>query len=111
MWYVAPLEMNEGTHWGQGYNRPTGCSAEKAPHSTCNFITFWQNGMNFLRRLALQGKHLMTSRVSMSLPCFRDCFLPGRAKDLSAPPVMHGVFLRYYQYYLLVPCYLYLCTA
>jgi hypothetical protein len=23
-----------GTHWGQGYNRPTGCSAEKAPHAT-----------------------------------------------------------------------------
>ena len=22
-----------GTHWGQGYNRPTGCSAEKAPHA------------------------------------------------------------------------------
>ena len=23
-----------GTHWGQGYNRPTGCSGEKAPHVT-----------------------------------------------------------------------------
>jgi hypothetical protein len=22
VWYVAPLEMNEGTHWGQGYNQP-----------------------------------------------------------------------------------------
>jgi hypothetical protein len=21
VWYVAPLEMNEGTNWGQGYNR------------------------------------------------------------------------------------------
>jgi hypothetical protein len=21
VWNVAPLEMNEGTHWGQGYNR------------------------------------------------------------------------------------------
>jgi len=35
-------------------------------------------------------KHLMTARVSMlksrmSLTCFRACFLPGRAKDLSAP--------------------------
>jgi hypothetical protein len=32
-----------GTHWGgggQGYNRPTGCSAEKAPHATFNlFVT------------------------------------------------------------------------
>jgi hypothetical protein len=26
-----------GTHWGQGYNRPTGCSAEKAPQATANF--------------------------------------------------------------------------
>jgi hypothetical protein len=24
--------MNEGTHWGQGYNQPTkGCSAEEGP--------------------------------------------------------------------------------
>ena len=37
------------------------------------------------------GGNLMTVRVSMllksreSLTCFRACFLPGRAKDLSAP--------------------------
>jgi len=37
--------------------------------------------------------YLVTPRVSMllksraSLTCFRACFLPGRAKDLSAPPV------------------------
>ena len=57
---------------------------------------FCQNGVKFLRRLALQGgggKNLMTARVSMllksraSLACFRACFLPGRAKDLSAPQV------------------------
>jgi hypothetical protein len=34
MWCVAPLEMNEGNSLGQGYNRPTGCSAEKDPHVT-----------------------------------------------------------------------------
>ena len=34
MWCVAPLEMNEGNSLGQGYNGPTGCSAEKAPHAT-----------------------------------------------------------------------------
>jgi hypothetical protein len=33
VWYVAPLEMNEGTHWGQGYNQSTkGCSAEERPN-------------------------------------------------------------------------------
>jgi len=38
-----------------------------------------------------EKKILMTVRVSMllklraSLTCFRACFLPGRAKDLSAP--------------------------
>ena len=37
MWCVAPLVMNEGNSLGQGYNRPTGCSAEKAPHMTFNF--------------------------------------------------------------------------
>ena len=53
---------------------------------------FCQNGVNFLRRLALQKKkNLMTARVSMllksraSLTCFRVCFLPSGAKDLSAP--------------------------
>ena len=28
-----------GTHWGQGYNRPTGCSAEKVPHATFKKIS------------------------------------------------------------------------
>ena len=48
--------------------------------------------MNFLRSLYLQEKkNLMTALVSMlfksrlSLTCFRACFIPGRAKDLSAP--------------------------
>ena len=41
--------------------------------------------------LPCREKNLMTARVSMllksraSLTCFRACFLPGRAKDLSAP--------------------------
>jgi len=54
---------------------------------------FCQNGVNFLRRLALQKKkNLMTARVSRllksraSLTCLRACFLPGRVKDLSATP-------------------------
>ena len=38
MWCVAPLEMNEGNSMGQGYNRPTGCSAEKAPHANFNIV-------------------------------------------------------------------------
>jgi len=41
--------------------------------------------------LCRKKKNLMTARVSMllkshaSMTCFRACFLPGRAKDLSAP--------------------------
>jgi len=41
--------------------------------------------------LPCKKNNLITARVSMlsksreSLPCFRGCFLPGRAKDLSAP--------------------------
>jgi len=41
-------------------------------------------------------KNLVTARVSMllksrvTLICFRACFVPGRAKDLSAPRVCHG---------------------
>jgi len=43
--------------------------------------------------LACRKINLMTASVSMllksraSLKCFRACFLPGRAKDLSAPVV------------------------
>ena len=35
-----------GTHWGQGYNRPTSYSAEKAPHATFNIFNsaLWQCG-------------------------------------------------------------------
>ena len=31
------------THWGQGYNRPTGCSGENSPHAT---FTVWL-GVNY----------------------------------------------------------------
>ena len=59
--------------------------------------------MNFLPFLALQGekKKLMTARVSMllksraSLTCFRANFLPGRAKDLSAPYTSEFGFVVY----------------
>ena len=61
--------------------------------------------MNFLRRLAFQGgKNLMTAHVSMllkssaSLTCFRACFLPGRAKDLSAPRNIHLLYIDIWQY-------------
>jgi hypothetical protein len=30
-WYVAPLEMNEGTPWGQGYNKSTRLQCRKRP--------------------------------------------------------------------------------
>ena len=45
--------------------------------------------------LPCRKKNLMTARVSMllksraSLTCFRACFHPGRAKDLSAPQCMN----------------------
>jgi len=53
------------------------------------FLSEWRE---FPSAHCLAGeKQLMTARVSMllksraSLTCFRACFLPGRAKDLSAP--------------------------
>ena len=45
-------------------------------------------------------KNLITARVSMllksraSLTCFRACFLPGQAKDLSAPPYFLVILLQ-----------------
>jgi len=44
-----------------------------------------------------EKKNLMIARVSMllksraSLTCFRACFLPGRAEDLSAPRCIFDV--------------------
>jgi len=52
--------------------------------------------------LAGKKKTLMIARVSMllksraSLTCFRACFLPGRANDLSAPVSM--VMIRRHNY-------------
>ena len=56
------------------------------------FVSEWRE---FHSAPCLEGgkKYLMTARVSMllksraSLTRFRACFLPGRAKDLSAPHV------------------------
>ena len=50
--------------------------------------------------LSCRKKNLMTARVSMllksraSLTCFRACFLPGRAKDLSALRVRKSYFVQ-----------------
>ena len=56
------------------------------------FLSEWRE---FPSAPCLAGKkNLMTARVSMllksraSLTCFRACFLPGRAKALTAPPVL-----------------------
>jgi len=56
------------------------------------FLSEWRK---FPSAPCLAGeKNLMTARVSMLLKsrafltCFRACFLPDRAKDLSAPPYL-----------------------
>ena len=43
-----------GTHWGQGYNRPTGCNAEKVPHATFIF-NFLSIIMKLLRNRTTVG--------------------------------------------------------
>ena len=68
------------THWGQGYNRPTGCSAEKAPHATFTFFCidnnqelFIQDRFNitcpFLLKFTKQGRtRYMTELTFTHLP-------------------------------------------
>jgi len=57
-------------------------------------------------------KKLMTARVSMllksraSLTCFRACFLPGRAKDLSPP--RYNVVIPFAIGYVLIHLYIYI---
>ena len=65
----------KGTQWGQGYNRPTGCSAEKPPHATFNFYTCWLTRecliswtRAFLEKLIVQVR-AMCSRQPAPNPC------------------------------------------
>jgi hypothetical protein len=64
-------------------------SLARPERKQANFLSEWRE---FPSAPCLTGGgNLMTARVSMllksraSLTCFRACFLPGRAKDLSAP--------------------------
>jgi len=73
MWCVAPLVMNEGKSLGQGYNRPTGCSAEKTSHATFNF-QFTHN--QYTERQNKQ--HITTQRFGRVRAVPRLCgFYPG----------------------------------
>jgi hypothetical protein len=83
MWCVAPLEMNEGNSLGQGYNRPTGCSAEKAPHATFTFFTTEINRVTSLAQettelqpkvcLAVVYRLLVANKGLSALPCANKC--------------------------------------
>ena len=55
-----------GTHWGQGYNRPTGCSAEKAPHATFNFNIFQL--IRTKTEKFLTSRHVILRQVSLIVP-------------------------------------------
>ena len=74
---------------------PTGVLISPQPEQEGNNLMFLSEWREFRSAPCLAGKkkNLMTARVSMSLKlrasltCFRACFLPGRAKDLSAPGI------------------------
>ena len=67
MWFVAPLEVNEGNSLGggQGYNRPTGCSTEKGPHAT--FYELFIYGNIALLKIRHFGKYI--KNASRYLKC------------------------------------------
>jgi len=60
------------------------------------FLSEWRE---FPSAPRLAGK-ILTARISMllksraSLTCFRACFLPGRAKDLSAPRYAKNIYVQ-----------------
>jgi len=88
---LPPPEFD--THTSQTVaSHDTGLLISPLPDQEGNKSMFLSKWHNFLWRLALQKKkNLMTARLSIllkshaSLTCFRASFLPGRAKDLSAP--------------------------
>jgi len=70
-----------GTHWGQWYNRPTGCSAVKAPHANFNFFNLPQGqafswvfrymggfSVHMLHRLSKSPSDIALLHVIMSSP-------------------------------------------
>jgi hypothetical protein len=74
LFYVASLEMNEETHWGQGCNLPTkGCSAEEGPIS--DLLTFKTRRVNHeiviigdshARNSAAELQHCLDSNFAVS---------------------------------------------
>jgi len=66
MWCVVPLEMNEGNSLGQGYNRPTGCSAEKARHAT--FLTLTSQACTWCHQI-FSGLNLLLHSNYTQLIC------------------------------------------
>ena len=78
----------------------TGVLISPRPNQEGNKLMFLSEWREFPSAPCLAGKqkkNLMTARVSMlksraSLTCFRACFLPGRAKDLSAPRYMRSCY-------------------
>ena len=71
----------------------TGVLISLYPDQEGNKLMFLSEWREFPSAPFVAGKtNLMTARVSMllksraSLTCFRACFLPGWARDLSAPP-------------------------
>ena len=78
----------------------TGVLISPYPNHEGKKLMFLSEWREFTSALCLAGKkNLMTARISMlfksrvSLTCFRVSFLPGRAKDLSAPGKMRGICL------------------
>jgi len=72
----------------------TGVLISPWPDQEENTLMFLSEWREFPSAPCLAGrKNLMTARVSMllkslaSLACFRACFRPGRAKNLSAPGI------------------------
>ena len=51
-----------GTHWGQGYNRPIGCSAVKTPQATFNFLTFLVTAYFSLKTIGPITCHAITAQ-------------------------------------------------
>ena len=73
-------------HYYRGADKPLARPGRKQAN-----ISVRMSWISFGALPCRKKKHLMVARVSMllksraSLTCFRACFLPGRAKDLSAP--------------------------
>ena len=95
LFLVTQIQQFSVSYVASFCNKYTGVVVSPYPDQEGNKLMFLSEWREIPSAPCLSRKNLMTARVWIllksraSLTCFLACFLPGRAKDLSAPQFVH----------------------